>query len=169
MIFIIILTAILLPLYSKNKTLGLLGSMLILFIPFGLQYEAVNDWPGNLERWQIITKFLSKDIVDNSGRQLEGVYVYLVKLFQDFGFFGWLIISAIFELTIIYFLTKKYVPKQYYWLVIFILMLRIAYGFIFINSNRQSLAVFTTVIASFILCKENLKLFSFKFNIRFGL
>ena len=162
MIFIIILTAILLPLFAKNKTMGLIGSMLILFIPFGLQYEVVNDWPGNLDRWQIITRYLSMDIVDNSGRKLEGVYVYFVKLFQDFGFFGWLILSAIFELSILFLLIKKYVPKQYYWLAIFILMLRIDYGFLFINSNRQSLAVFTTIIASLILCKENLNFFSIR-------
>lgn len=152
------------PLVSKNKSLGLLGSILILFIPFGLQYEAANDWPGNLERWQIITKYLSKDIIDNSGRELEGVYVYFVKLFKGGGFFGWLILSAIFELSIFYILVKKYVPKQYYWLAIFILMLRIDYGFLFINSNRQSLAVFTTVIASLILCKDNLKFLSLKFK-----
>lgn len=160
MIFIIILIAILLPLLSKNKSLGLFSSILILFVPWGLQYEVANDWPGNLERWQIITQYISKDIVDYSGRELEGVYVYFVKLFKDFGFFGWLMLSAVFELSIIYILTKRYVPKQYYWLVIFILMLRINYGLLFINSNRQSLAVFTTAIASLILCKDDIK---FKF------
>lgn len=152
------------PLVSKNKSMGLLGSMLVLFIVWGLQYEVANDWPGNLERWETITRFLSKDIVDNYGKKLEGVYVYLVKLFQEFGFFGWLILSAIFELSIIYILAKRYVPRQYYWLLVFILMLRVNYGFLFINSNRQSLAVFTTVIASLILCKDNLKFFSVKFK-----
>lgn len=164
MIFIIILVAILLPLISKNKSLGLLGSMFILFIPFGLQYEVANDWPGNLERWELITRFLSKDIFDDHGRKLEGVYVYFVKLFKGGGFFGWLILSAIFELSIIYIIAKRYVPRQYYWLLVFILMLRINYGLLFINSNRQSLAVFTTVIASLILCKDNLKFLSLKFK-----
>ena len=159
MIYIIILSAILLPLFAKNKPLALIGSMLILFIPWGMQYEMVNDWPGNLERWRLITRYLSKDIVDGSGRELEGIYVYLVKFFKDFGFFGWLMLSAVFNLSIIYLLTRKYVPKEYYWVVIFILMIRINYGFLFINSNRQSFAVFTTVVASLVLCNENFKNF----------
>jgi len=164
MIFIIIIIAILLPLVSKNKSMGLLGSMLVLFIVWGLQYEVVNDWPGNLERWNIIAKSVSNNVVYENGKELEFVYVYLIKLFQSIGYFGWLILSAIFELSIIYNLAKRYVPKQYYWLLVFILMLRVNYGFLFINSNRQTLAVFTTVIASLILCKDNLIFLSFKFK-----
>ena len=144
--------------------MGLLGSMLVLFIVWGLQYEVVNDWPGNLERWNIIAKSVSNNVVYENGKELEFVYVYLIKLFQSIGYFGWLILSAIFELSIIYNLAKRYVPKQYYWLLVFILMLRVNYGFLFINSNRQTLAVFTTVIASLILCKDNLIFLSFKFK-----
>lgn len=138
---------------SKNKTLALKISFLFLFIIWGLQYEMVNDWPGNLQRWKDITSVLSSEVTEggNNSKVIEPNYVYLVRLFQDFGFYGWLIICAIFELCILYILTRKYVAPRYYWLTIFILMLRIDYGLLFINSNRQTLAVFISMISMLVL------------------
>ena len=161
MFYVIILTAILLPLLSKNKEIALKISFLALFILWGLQYEMVTDWPGNLARWNDVTSVLSEEV--NVGyRTYEPLFVYLIRQTEAIGFFGWLIICAIFELAIFYILIKQYVPKQYYWLSIFILMLRADLGLLLINSNRQTLSLAFSMLGVIVLLYKNKNIFKNK-------
>lgn len=145
MFFIIVFLSIIIPLLSNNKKIGLRISFSLLFILWGLQYGMVQDWLINLGRW---------NSVNNNGdifREVEPLLAYLMSLAKPLSFFGWLMACAIFALGTIYYYTRKFIPPKYYWLVVFVLMLRINYGLLFINSNRQTISVILSMYAVLVL------------------
>ena len=150
MFYIIVFASILIPLLAKNKATALKVSCSLLFILWGLQYDSTCDWPGMLEGWNDITNYI-KGNANRGTREYEPLYVYLVRLFDFLGFYGWLIICAVFDLTIIYWLIKKFVHKEYYWLAIFIFVLRIDLCLLFINSNRQTLSLMFVLLSNIIM------------------
>ena len=148
MFYIIIFLSIVIPLLSNNKKVGLRISFLLLFIIWGLQYEMVNDWPMNLSRWNSVNH------QETIYRDVEPLLAYLMSLAKPLTFFGWLMVCAVFELGTIYYFTRKFVIPKYYWLVIFVLMLRIDYGLLLINSNRQTISVILSMYAVLVLLKS---------------
>lgn len=152
MSYLIIFLAIIIPYIATNKKIALRCSFTLLFIIWGLQYDMVNDWSMNLNRWNAVNY---NEIIY---RDVEPLLAYLMSLAKPITFFGWLMVCAIFELGTIYYFTRKYVQPKYYWLTIFILMLRIDYGLLFINSNRQTLSViFSMYAVLFLLMGESNK------------
>lgn len=157
MFYIIIVLSIIIPLLSNNKKIGIRISFALLFILWGLQYEVVNDWPMNLNRWNSVNN------QENIYREVEPLLAYLMSLAKPLTFFGWLMICALFELMTIYYFTRKYVVPKYYWVVVFILMLRIDYGLLLINSNRQTLSVILSMYAVLVLLdSEKIKFLNIK-------
>ena len=148
MFFFILTLSILMPLCMRNKKKGLILSLFVLFILWGLQYKIVNDWDANLSRWLAVNGrfFLSRDI--------EYIYIIILKVCKPLSFYGFLMLSAYIELKTIYIFTKRFVIPKFYWITIFILMLRINLGLLMINSNRQSLALLATMLASLFLIKN---------------
>ncbi len=147
---IIIFFAVIFPLLMNNKKKGLIISMCLLFILFGLEYDIVVDWDYNLERWNIAN---NPSEVKNYGVNTDLLYQLILKIFKPITFYGWLMLSAIIELYVIYKFTIKFVPPRYYWITIFILMMRVYWGFMIINSNRQSIALILTMCSLLILLK----------------
>ena len=139
---IVILFSVLFPLLMSNKKKGLIVSMCLLFILWGLEYDLVRDWVYNLERWNIAN---NPSEVKNYGVNTDFLYQLILKIFKPITFYGWLMLCAVFELYVIYKFTRKFVPPKYYWVTIFILMMRTYLGFQMINSNRQTIALMFTM------------------------
>lgn len=149
MTYIIIFTSIITLIVLPNKKVGLKISICLLFIIWGLQYNMVQDWDMNLSRWNSVNH---KEAIF---RDVEPLLAYLMSLSKSLTFFGWLMLCAIIELGTIYYFTTRYVPPRYYWLVIFVLMIRIDYGLLLINSNRQTLSVILTMYAVLVLLNSH--------------
>lgn len=149
MFFFILSLSIIIPLILNNKKIALIISLSLLFILWGLQYKIVNDWDSNINRWLAVNGnyFLSRD--------LEIVYSFILKVCNPLSFFGFLMFSAFVELKTIYHFTRRYVVPQFYWITIFILMMRINLGLLMINSNRQSWALIVTMYASLYILKNH--------------
>ena len=148
MFYFLLIIAIGLPLVApqRYKYVALIGSMLVLFIPWGLQYEMTQDWPMNLERWTMVN--IEHRLEFESGRVIEPLYAYLMTLFfPKFGFFTWLMTCAVIELSVIFYFIRKYTLSSLYWVVLFVLMMNPHYGLLYINSNRQMLSVVFSMFA----------------------
>lgn len=155
MFYFLLILAIGLPLIAPNryKYVALIGSMLLLFVPWGLQYEMVQDWNVNLERWTMVN--VENRLEYESGRMIEPLYAFLMSLFfPKLGFFTWLITCAIIELFVIFYYTRKFAVPSMYWVVLFVLMLTPNYGLLYINSNRQMLSVVLTMLANLIFIRN---------------
>jgi len=150
MIFVIFFLATTLPLACNTNRKGkaLIASMCLLFVPFGLQYNMTCDWNVHLHHWNV-----ANGIVDSyeGERELELVYDFLCKISKPLTFFGWLMLSAAFELTILYFAIKRNVHPTYYWISIAVLVLYSGNALLMINSNRQTWALMSTIIGTLFL------------------
>lgn len=149
--YIIIFLAISIPLILKNKKWGLIISMLLLFIPWGFQYQLTQDWDVYVIRWMHVNFNERIELDGGEDRKLEALYVLILKACKPLSFYGFLILSAIFELYILYIFIKKYVSPDYYWVVIFILMMKVEFGLLLIDTNRQSLSVFFLMLGMYII------------------
>lgn len=135
--------------FPQQKEKALIFSMILLFIPWGLQFEMVQDWTANYSRWHIVNNL--NQTAQYGNREIEVGYVWLLRFAKPLGFFGYLMACAIIELCIIGIFIQRYVRPQFYWLAIMVLMLNPNYGMLIINSNRQSVTLTLTLIAVFII------------------
>lgn len=102
----------------------------------------VQDWSSNLIRWNAV----NHADTDYYGRNIEPLYVWLMSACKPLTFFGWLMLCAFFELSILFILITRYMPPKYYWASIFVLMAYHDNGLLLINSNRQTIALVFTII-----------------------
>ena len=149
--------------FIKNKTTALSLSFLFLFIPWGLQYEMTQDWDVNMLRWTFVNVKASVGL-DGETRELEPFYTFILKACKPLTFYGFLMLSGFVELFVIFLFIRKYVSPRYYWVSIFILMMKVDFGLLIINSNRQSLSIVFIMIGVYLLLdvKDDLKAKSFK-------
>ena len=122
-------------------------SLFLLFILLGFQYELVQDWDPNIGRWVYANLGGSLWDTATGGREIEPLFMYLLKLFKPITFFGWLMLTAALFLTLLYKLMREYVPPQLYWVTITLFMLRCEFGLLFINSNRQCWSLMFSILA----------------------
>lgn len=154
--FSTVIISVLIPLIFSNKKWGLRISIILLFCLLGFQYELVNDWGSNIARWYYVNEG-GQDTA--TGFELEPLFVWLMKLAKPITFFGWLILTAAFFLSVIYIYARRFVPQKYYWLTIFALMSSVGYGVLFINSNRQCLSLsFVLIGVLFMISGKEYKL-----------
>ena len=139
-------------LFIKDKQKALYLSFILLFIPWGLQYQATQDWDVNLLRWDFVN-VNAKVGLDGLDRELEPLYTAILQMCKPLSFFGFLMLSGFIELFVIFYFLKRYVSPGYYWVSIFILMIKVNYGLLFINSNRQTLSVICVMVAVLFMLK----------------
>lgn len=159
--YFIVISSIAIPLIATNKKRGLQISLFLLFILLGFQFEMVNDWESNIWRWKIANEGIR---LGSGSRDIEPAFIFILKLFKPITFFGWLMLTAASLLGVLYFLMRRFVPPQLYWITIAIFMLRTDYALLFINSNRQCISVIFSILAMLVLT-EKIKL---PFDISFG-
>ena len=137
--------------FQKTKYGGLEFAFILLTVFMAIRYNFGNDYPAYLN---IFIKIGRNNIPD----RLEAGWVLLSKLFQPIGFFGMIIVLTIIEYSIIYWLIKKYIPKQWYWLSVFIFTLNTSFLLIGASMMRQFLAMCVCLIAiEFIIRKKMIK------------
>ena len=149
MIYILVSFIILIPALLENKRLGLKISVSILFFIWAFQYEMSHDWIVYLDRW---------NSVNNHGtvykRELEVIYIYILDFFKPIGYYNYLICCALFNVYIYYFLVKKNIPKQLYWLFFLVFVLETNYALILIDMNRQTLAISISIVAALLIVQD---------------
>ena len=152
MFYLILFFAIFIPFTFKSK-LSLIFSFALIFILWGLEYQMVQDWDGNVARWYGCVRTIGYDVADMGagGKTLEPLYIDICRWHKPIGYFGQLITTAILGLTLFYYLITKYVSPKYYWLSIFVFFIRPENALLLFNSNRMSIALFFTMVAVFVL------------------
>ncbi|WP_150452010.1 EpsG family protein [Arenibacter lacus] len=151
---IVSLTAILLAWmarFQKSKYGGLEVAFIILTIFMSIRFNFGNDYPAYLDYFKKIGSYSNFDI------QLETTEIgwsLLNKLFQPLGFFGMIIALTVFEYAVIYRLIKKYIPKNWYWLSVFIFTFNNAYMLVSGSMMRQFLAMCIFILAIDFIVKK---------------
>lgn len=144
LVFLIIVLPLVFP--QKHKDKAILLSFLLLFIPFGLQYEMTRDWPVYVNRWLQATKGYA-----GQERELEFVYSLIMQLCEPLTYFGYLMVCAVFNLWIFHKYLKRYVPMEWAWLTFAIFLLRMNFAMTYIDTNRQTLAITFTMLGLYMI------------------
>lgn len=160
--YTIIFLSIFIPYVAPKgeKEIALFLSSVILFIPWGLQYEVTQDWEPHLAHWNVANGVGVQYLLQ---RDQEPIYKFILNLFAPFGFFSFLIFSALAHISVLFLLIKKNLTPEYYWGGVAVLMLSLENGLLIINSNRQSWALVLTIIGTLTLYGK-IRLFTSRFN-----
>ena len=129
---------------GRSRKYAIWASFVLLFILFGCQYEMTRDWPVYVNRWLYATEGMQ-----TQDRELEVVYTLIMKLCKPLGFFGYLMVCAVFNLWVIKKYIDKYVPPELVWFTLAIFLLRVNFAFTYIDTNRQTLAIMCTMLGLF--------------------
>ena len=139
-IFISLITVLLAYFSGQNKQKPLLAiAFAIPTIFLAIRFNFGSDYMTYLEYYQQTVQY---DLLDSlTATRFEPGWALICKLSQPIGFFGLVIVLTILEMTIFYYLCVKYVPPRYYWLALFLLLLRPTLMLTFSSMMRQTLAI----------------------------
>jgi len=124
----------------KDFRHGLKISFILIFIFLALRYNFGNDYQAYHNNFLIINNYDSINYF-NKSFQLEPGWLFLCRLFKPIGFFGMVMILALFNCVVYYRFINKYLPPQYYWLAVTIYLFDPSFMLIQASAMRQSLAI----------------------------
>lgn len=127
----------------KQIKWGLEVAFILLTIFISLRYDWGNDYSGYLQKFQLTTSYSS---FDSEIFNIEPGWIFLNYISKPIGFFGFTILLTIFEYYVLYRLIKKYVPKNWYWLAVFIFTFNCSLMVVTSSMMRQFLAMSIFII-----------------------
>lgn len=119
---------------------GLKISFSLIFIFLALRYNYGNDYNAYYAGFLEIGKSNRVEYINNSDH-FEVGWIFLNWLFRHLGFFTMTALLALFNCFIYYCFIKKFVPKKYYWLSIFLYIFNPGFMLIHCTAMRQSVAI----------------------------
>lgn len=121
---------------------GLKLSLVTIFVFMGLRYDFGNDYMSYYNLFYEINN--KTDFSDVSAFVLKGNefgWVYLNKAFAPFGFFSMIAFLSLTTSLVLYKFIKDYVPKEYYWLAVFIFVFQPYNMLVSLSAMRQFFAM----------------------------
>lgn len=119
---------------------GLKVSFFFIFIFLAIRYNYGNDYSNYEYGFNDANKFALLSIFDKN-LQFEPGWILLCRLFQPVGFAGLVAVLALFEIIVYYYLIKKYVPRSYYWLAVFLYVFNVGLMLVHLSAMRQAIAI----------------------------
>jgi transmembrane protein EpsG len=120
---------------------GLRFAFILIFFFLSFRYEFGNDYDTYLD---LFHKFSSLDVYDFSNPYnlfYEPGWVILNFLFQNLGFFSMNIFLALLSCIVYFRFIVKYIPKNLYWLAVFIYVFTPSFLLLQSSAMRQSVGV----------------------------
>lgn len=130
----------------KKFKYGLEFAFIILTTFVAVRFNWGNDYLGYLEIFQRICSYASTEEAFRF-EVVEFGWVFLNRLFKPLGFFGLTIALTIFEYFVLYRFVKRYVPKEWFWLAVFIFTFNPAFLLVTSSMMRQFLAMTIVLIS----------------------
>ncbi|MCK9217609.1 MAG: EpsG family protein [Firmicutes bacterium] len=128
----------------QNFRYGLETAFVLLTVFIGIRYNWGNDYHSYYQLYLTITNSPSESL---SSFRSEVGWNFINRISTTIGFFGMVILLTVFEYVVIYYMIKKHVRKEWYWLSVFIFTLSVAFMLVTSSMMRQFLAVCVFMIA----------------------
>lgn len=119
---------------------GLLFSFITLFIFLAIRFDYGNDY--------LMYQYFFDDLnsgkygdLGKAGEHFETGYTLLNFIFKYFGFEALIMFLSIINVATIYKIIKTYVPREYYWLAVFIYVFNADFMLIHLSALRQMTAI----------------------------
>lgn len=131
----------------KEAEWGLKASFVLIFFFLALRYNFGNDYQNYMELHRQFLNIEDYDFTSPFSLFYEPGWVLLNFGFQNFGFFSMNIFLALLSCFVYYRFITKYVPRNYYWLAVFIYVFTPEFLLIQSSAMRQSVALIFFLIA----------------------
>lgn len=139
---------------DKGLKGGLFFAFTSIFFFSALRYNYGNDYQSYIEGFSEISSFDWSTLFEQE-IHFEPGWIVLNKLFEPFGFFGLIFFLSLLNSVVIYKFIKKNVPRNYYWLAVFILLFSPDFFLIQLSVMRQNLAILVFIFSTrFILQRK---------------
>lgn len=120
---------------------GLKLSLVTIFVFMGLRYDFGNDYMSYYNLFYEINEYTLWEISSFVLKGNEFGWVYLNKAFAPFGFFSMIVFLSLTSCLVLYKFIKDYVPKEYYWLAVFIFVFQPYNMLVSLSAMRQFVAI----------------------------
>lgn len=120
---------------------GLKISFLFIFVFLALRYNFGNDYDGYLKDFIEFNTYNKVSYFNIADFHYEPGWLILCRAFKNIGFFAMVAFLAAFHCAAYYLLIKKYVPRKYFWLAIFIYIFTPNFLLLQASAMRQSVAI----------------------------
>lgn len=150
-IILILVATVLIPFVApkqyKNK--AMLLAWALLFFVWAFQYRMSADWDTYVNRWKgAINNVMSET------RAIEPVYKAIMQFCEPIGFFGYLILCALFSVYVLKMYVDKYLPPTIKWMFFLTFSFGLTYSLEFIDTNRQTIAIMFVMLAVYFLSNQ---------------
>lgn len=143
--FIVSIMSIVISLFQKRFKYALSTAFVVITVFLAIRYNFGNDYSTYLTHFDIANNGSLSDAL--SIERFEVGWVILCRLCKPIGFFGMVILLTVFENIILYYVIKKYVPKEWYWLALFCYLFTNSLCLTGLSMMRQFLAMCICLLA----------------------
>lgn len=144
----------------KNIKYGLEISFSLIFLFLAFRYNFGNDYKSYYTDFIEITRTQKIDFYYGTyQRTIEPGWIILCRLFKPLGFYSLIAFISLIFCIVYYYLIKTYVPKNYYWLSVFIFIFNPSFLLIQLSAIRQSFAVILIIISYQYIIRRKFLLF----------
>ena len=130
----------------KSFNYGLEISFFLIFLFLALRFNYGNDYTGYYEMFQYL-KVNNLESVSSLHENIEIGWHYLNRLFLPFGFFTMIAVIAFFNCIVYYKIIKEFVPRNYYWLSIFLYVFNPYLMLVQSSAMRQTIVILLFLLA----------------------
>lgn len=134
---------------------GLFISFAAIFFFSAIRYNYGNDYISYLESFKEINSIEDFDFF-NEATHFEPGWLILCKLFNSIGFFGLVIFLSLLNSLMIYKFIKKYIPKELFWLAVFIYLFTPNLFLVQLSTMRQTLVILIFTFSSSYISQKKL-------------
>jgi len=133
---------------------GLKFSFILIFFFLSFRYQFGNDYDTYLDLFYKFSSLEDYDFTNPFSLFYEPGWVILNFLFQSLGFFSMNIFLALLSCIVYYSFVVKYIPKNLYWLAVFIYVFTPSFLLLQSTAMRQSVGVMIFIFSIDYLIKK---------------
>lgn len=144
----------------NNFKYGIEISFFLIFLFLAFRYNFGNDYKEYYTVFYDITNNININLqFETYGQVIEPGWIILCWLFKPFGFYSLIVFHSFLYCIIYYYFFKKYVPKNLYWLSIFIFIFDPTFLLIQLSALRQALAAIIIIYSYQYIYRKKIVLF----------
>ncbi|MBR3073399.1 EpsG family protein [Fibrobacter sp.] len=127
----------------------------VIFFIYGFEFYNTVDYSVMLSKFNWVNN--TEKSIFEFGEVVEPLCAFLLKLCQPIGGIGYYLVTAAFEIFVMYKLCKKSFDERFLWLFVFILLINFSYVITFMTLKRQFLSVSFVMLGVYLSSLESFK------------
>ena len=138
---------------QNNRDLCYKLTFFVIFFIYGFEFYNTVDYSVMLNKFNLVNR-TDKSIFE-FGESVEPFCAFLLKICQPIGGIGYYLVTAAFEIFVMYKICRKSIDERFLWLFTFILLINFDYVIVFMTVKRQFLSVAFVMLGVYLSSLES--------------